>query len=212
MQETRRQILEILKDRESATVDDIVADLAPLRGRTITAVTVRHHLAKLQEDGLVDTPELRRRQKPGRPQHIYALTQLGLSHFPNNYQHLAQTLLSEIERRLPADAVNVIIEGVATSMAEDANIPEGTLHERLEAVVVYLNEHGYEASYEPSPQGYILYTHNCPYHSIAHETDNLCHMDMRLISDMLGVVPRMTSRVSDGDERCAYLIPSDNTT
>lgn len=207
MQETRRQILEILKDRGDATVDDIVDDLHKLRGEPITSVTVRHHLSKLQGDGLVDTPKMRRRQTPGRPQHIYALTQQGFSHFPNNYQHLAKTLLTEIEQRLPSREVNVIIEGVASAMAKDANIPEGKLRDRLEAVVDYLNEHGYDASYEPSPQGYILCTSNCPYHSMAQEHENLCQMDMQLISKMLGVVPRMTARVSDGDDRCSYLIP-----
>ena len=69
MQETRRQILEILHERREATVDDIVIDLSALRG-SITSVTVRHHLTKLQDEGLVDNPQMQHRATPGRPQHI----------------------------------------------------------------------------------------------------------------------------------------------
>jgi predicted ArsR family transcriptional regulator len=40
------------------------------------------------------------------------------------------------------------------------------------------------------------------------DDDDLCQMDMHLISQMLGVVPRLLSRISNDDESCRYLIPS----
>lgn len=207
MQVTRQQILEILKDRREATVDEVVQDLRNLRGDSITPVTVRHHLGILQEEGLVDTPQTRHRSSPGRPRHIYTLTQHGISHFPNNYQHLAENLLKQMEARLSPEHTNVIIEGVADSMAQEASIPDGTIHERLDAVIHYLNNNSYEASWEPVDGGYMLHMKNCPYHALTHDNDRLCHMDMRLISSMLGVVPRLTSRVAKGDETCSYFIP-----
>ena len=146
MQETRQQILEILREQGESTVDELVDWLEERRG-SITAVTVRHHLSKLRDDGLVDMAQKRHRSTPGRPRHVYALTQQGLSHFPNNYQTLAETLLGQIRQRLPDQEVNVILEGVATSMAKEAHIPQGTLEERLDAVVTYLDEHGYDAPY-----------------------------------------------------------------
>lgn len=206
MQETRKQILEILRDRGEATVDDIVCDLEARRG-SITAVTVRHHLAKLQDDGLVETPQMRHRATPGRPQHIYALTNQGDSIFPNNYQDLTTKLLAQMDVALPVSQVNVIIEGIADEMAREANVPAGTLDQRVRSVVDYLNKHGYEARSEYTQDGYILHTSNCPYHQVAQKTDTLCKMDMRLISQMLGVVPRLMSHIADGDETCSYLIP-----
>jgi len=209
MQETRRQILEILRDRETATVDDIVADLEALRG-SITSVTVRHHISKLQEDGLVDSAQMRHRSTPGRPQHVYSLTDLGNSHFPNNYPELATNLLRKMRETLPEKQVNVIIEGVADDMAIEANIPrEGSMRKRLDSVVEYLNNHGYEANWDIHKEGFLLVTGNCPYHTISRDDENhtLCQMDMRLISQMLGVVPRKMSQISDGDEHCTYLIP-----
>lgn len=210
MQETRRQILEILRDRSEATVDNIVTDLEALRG-SITSVTVRHHLTKLQENGLVDTAQMRHRATPGRPRHTYSLTDLGNSHFPNNYPDLATNLLKQIKANLPENQVNVIIQGIADNMAIEANIPQTkNLQDRLDKVVEYLNHNGYEAKWDSHEEGFVLITSNCPYHKVSHaddDDDTLCQMDMRLISQMLGIVPRMLSRASNGDDNCSYLIP-----
>ena len=108
MQETRRLILDILRRRAHATVDEIVDELQRRRG-SITAVTVRHHLMRLQEDGLITSPELKRRSSPGRPQYIYALTEKAKELFPNNYQRLASSLLVELQKQLPKDRINLIL-------------------------------------------------------------------------------------------------------
>jgi len=206
MQETRRFILEILRRRRQATVDDIVEELQKRRG-SITAVTVRHHLKLLQEEDLITSPELRRRSSPGRPQYIYTLTDKAREHFPNNYQRLAEGMLEELQKHLPPEGVNVILEGVADQMAAEASIPEGNLPERLDVAVDYLTDRGYEAHWEQSTDGYVLFTSNCPYHHISEHNLSLCEMDMRLISSLLSVVPRRITRVVDGDETCSYLIP-----
>jgi predicted ArsR family transcriptional regulator len=73
--------------------------------------------------------------------------------------------------------------------------------------VDYLTDKGYEAHWEQSGDGYILFTSNCPYHHISELNVALCEMDMRLISSLLNVVPRRITRVVDGDETCSYQIP-----
>ena len=210
MQETRRSILEILRKRGQATVDDIVQELRQQRSDAITSVTVRHHLNILQEEDLIATHELRRRSTPGRPQHVYALTDKAHSHFPNNYQRLAQGLLHELQKHVPPEGVNVILEGVAHQMAQEACIPDAPMQERLKLAVEYLSEHGYEATWECADSGYVLHTVNCPYHSVANGGVALCDMDMRLIATLLGVVPRRLSRVSAGDDSCSYHIPDNH--
>ncbi|MBK8026043.1 MAG: hypothetical protein IPK19_32825 [Chloroflexi bacterium] len=207
IQETRRHILEIIKRRGQVTVDDIVDELQLRRG-AITAVTVRHHLKLLQRDELISCPELRRRNSPGRPQHVYALTEKARSYFPNNYERLAAGLLHEIRAHLPAEGANVILEGVADHLASQLVVPDGTFEERLDRVVEYLNENGYDAYWERAQEGgYMLHTANCPYHQLASQNSALCSMDMRLVSQLLGIVPRRTDLVSQGDERCSYYLP-----
>jgi DeoR family transcriptional regulator, suf operon transcriptional repressor len=207
MQETRLKILHILKQRELATVDEIVEDLTLQRGK-ITPVTVRHHLAKLQDEGFIQLQESRHRTSPGRPQHIYTLTAQGEAIFPNNYKHLAKNLLEQVTSNLMPAQVNVIIEGLSSSMAYEANIPLGTITDRLDSVVTYLNQHGYVAHWESVPNGYLLHTSNCPYHNIVDANHSLCLMDMQLVGKMLGVLPRLASHMVKGDETCSYFIPS----
>ncbi len=208
MQETRQQILNILRHRDVATVDEIVADLQLSRG-SITHVTVRHHLGKLKDEGLI-TSEQRGRNTPGRPQLIFLLTQHGQSSFPNNYQHLAQGLMAEMRKSLEPKQVNVIFEGLASSMAIEAQITATSLKDRLDEVVIYLNQHGYKASWENSHTGYLLHTYNCPYHDMHTKEFNLCGMDMSLISQLLGVVPRLASHIAEGEDSCSYFIPEKN--
>lgn len=206
MQETRQHIIEILKDCEQATVDELVEKLCKRRG-PITAVTVRHHLAQLQKDGLIEEPELLHRSTPGRPQHTYTLSDKANNFFPNNYQNLLNTLLHQISYQMPPQGVNVLFEGIANQMAQTANIPDLPTAQRLDLVVEFLNEQGYQAYWEEDKKGYVLHTTNCPYHQIADKHTTLCEMDMRLVASLTGVVPRLLTRVNAGDATCSYLIP-----
>lgn len=210
MQETRQQILEILRDRSQATVNEIVHDLCIKRGENITPVTVRHHLSILQEDDLVEIPETQQRATPGRPRHVYVLTQRAHRYFPNNYHTLLHGIMKQINNIHGTEGVNVILEGVADDMVNQACIPDNSLTERLHHVCSYLNDHGYEADYEATRDGFILHTKNCPYHTLALEDNSFCVMDMRLISRMLGVVPRLVSHIKDGASSCSYFIPHTN--
>src|SRR5215218_5532634 len=113
MQETRRLILEVLRSRGEATVEEVVVALTERINHDITAVTVRHHLDILRSEDLVTAPVIRHRNTPGRPQHVYALTEKALEYFPNNYQNLASNLLNQMKSMLPGGQVNVILEQMA---------------------------------------------------------------------------------------------------
>lgn len=210
MQETRQYILDILREKGQATVDEMVGDLQKRRGTAITAVTVRHHLNELLKEQLITTTDLKHRDSPGRPQHVYVLTEAAIEHFPNNYQPLINHLLDRLSNSLSGKEINVLFEGIADGMAADAAIPSLSVVERLNCVVQYLNNHGYNAYWENSEDGFILHTTNCPYHQVAKENRMLCEMDMRLVSSLLGIVPRLASRISDGNSSCSYFIPSNS--
>jgi predicted ArsR family transcriptional regulator len=211
MQQTRQHILEILKEQGQATVDEIVEALSERIGE-ITAVTVRHHLEILRGDGLVSAPSVRRRTTPGRPQHIFALTDKALELFPNNYRNLAEELLLQLKSQLPVQEINVILEGVADQMSTGIPTSTAPLPLRLNQVVEYLTQQGYNASWESQEDDYVLYTSNCPYHHLASDHNELCSMDFRMISNLLGgIVPRRIAHMMKGDDSCAYLIPAKAT-
>src|SRR5260221_12944547 len=160
MQQTRREILEVLHERGEATVDELVEALKPRINHEITAVTVRHHLDVLRSEALVTPPEIRRRNAPGRPQHVYGLSERALEQFPNNYQNLAANLLTQIKTMLPPGEINVIMERTADQMVADAGVLDMPLEARLDHIVGYLNQQGYDAQWEPCAEGYLLRTRN----------------------------------------------------
>ena len=209
MQQTRRHILEILKEQKEATIDEIVQSLSGRIGK-ITAVTVRHHLEILRGDGLVAAPSVRRRSAPGRPQYVYTLTERAADHFPNNYQGLATGLLEQLKNQLPPAQVNEILGGVAENMAEIANVPDGPIEMRLDHTVEYLNTHGYSARWETGDKGHLLVINNCPYEQVSCSNPELCRMDEKLVTRLVGQKPQRTTWQLQDDEACTYLIPAEN--
>jgi predicted ArsR family transcriptional regulator len=218
IQYTRRLLLEIIHARGEATVEELTAALRERTGQEMSAVTVRHHLDVLRAEGLISPPALRRSGARGRPQHVYTLTERAHESLPTNYSQVVRLLIEQIKASLPDNQVNVILEGVADQMADEARalfpaLAEMPLGARLDQIVSYLNQHGYEAAWEQAAegesgaQGYILRTRNCPYRRVVGDHGELCGIDMRLIAALTGVVPRNLGRLAEGGECCAYHIP-----
>src|SRR5690606_6250048 len=204
MQQTRRQIIEILRGHKEATIDEIVEALTERIGK-ITAVTVRHHLEILRGDGLVAAPTVRRRSAPGRPQYVYSLTERAAEVFPNNYQGLVSGLLEQMKTRLEPVQVREILDGVADTMANGAAIPEGPMDTRLDHVVEFLTDAGYQAEWQPTDGGVVLHCSNCPYDQVSCYNREVCAVDERLISNLHGVRRRRISWRQEDGEICAYL-------
>jgi DeoR family suf operon transcriptional repressor len=203
MQATRQRILELLRDAHVLTVEELAQKLE------LTPVTVRHHLDILKTEGLIEVPEVRRRDAPGRPQYTFQLTPAALAFFPKNYQLFTNLMLSEIRDSMPQEQMERIMSGVATRMAAEAHIPgpEAPPEERLQAAVDFLNARGYVADWEHELDGsYVLRTHNCPYHEVSHEHAELCLMDLKLVVRLLGAEPTQTERIRTGSACCSFVL------
>lgn len=203
MQATRQRILELLRDRQVLTVDDLASELA------LTPVTIRHHLNILKAEGLVESPEVRHRDAPGRPQYTFRLTPAALSHFPRNYQGFARVMVSEIREHVSEAEMERILAGVALRMATEAALPaaDAPIERRLDAAVRYLNARGYEASWERLSTGRVaLRTRNCPYHELSQSNSEFCRLDLNLVSQLLGLDPVVEDRISSGGAACSYVM------
>ena len=209
MQQTRQHILEILKEKGRATVDELVCALGNRTGE-ITAVTVRYHLDILRSEGLVETANVRRRRSPGRPQYVYALTDEAEAYFPKNYQALADNLLLELKDKYPEPEVSAIIKAVARRMAtEMGELPDDLPpDERVQRVVDFLTEKGYRATWEPldgKEGAYLLRINNCPYHLVSGKHCELCVMDTELISMLAGSPShKIALGIAQGADACTY--------
>jgi len=209
VQQTRKIILNYLKEHGLATVDELAEVL------DLTSVTVRHHLDILRSGALVAEPVIRHRTSRGRPQYAYTLTDRASQHFPKNYGELAAKVLAEIKAASTPQTVNVIFEGVAARFAAEAPqpIPGESFTDRLDRAVAFLNTRGYVARWESASEGYRLHTCNCPYEALTPEHPELCGMDRTLVGSLLGTEPECLARLSAGSPDCTFLIraPGPNT-
>ncbi len=205
MQATRQHILEILKEQRTATVEELAKNLE------LTPVTIRHHLDILRSEGLVQAPQVKRRDTPGRPQHVYGLTDAADAYFPKNYAGFTDMMLREVRDQVEPEKMRSILDGVATRMVNKAPVaaPNETLPQRMDRIVKFLNNQGYDASWESTDGGCLLHAHNCPYHDVARENVEPCVMDASMITQMAGVAPQRMQWAFSGSDFCTYFIKNE---
>lgn len=201
MQSTRETILNILKKRGQATVDELGQELG------LTAVTVRHHLDVLRGEGLVAAPNARHRKTPGRPQYAYALTEEASAFFPKKYEQLTSLILDEMHACLSPEELDQIMKRIGRRIADQADLPSGgDFSSTLTATVEFLNRMGYMACSERNDGSYLLHVANCPYERVAQNGQEPCTMDLAMLTRLLGVEPERTAWSAKGDPQCTYEI------
>ncbi len=202
MQATRERILSILKEQGQVTVSDLSDALG------LTAVTVRHHLDIMRGEGLVAAPVAERCKSPGRPKHVYTLSEQASGFFPKRYKELVAQILDEMRARISADEIDQMMQRLGERLADHAVLPAGMDFDRRVAVAIeFLDKLGYMPSWERSDDGsYLIYIANCPYEQISRQDDVVCKMDMALLTRLLGAPPRRISSASQGDHLCTYVV------
>ena len=156
MQATRQQILEYLRLHRGATVKA----LCELLGLTPTGV--RQHLMILEQEGLLESEELR--GKVGRPALRYRLSRRGEAAFPTGYDELANALIDEVRSIYGAEGLQRVVRGVASRLAgaEPERLADRTPRERIEAVTKLFEERGIVADWERDGDVFLLHERTWP--------------------------------------------------
>ena len=206
MHAVRKQILQILKESEGATVAELAEKLE------MAPVSVRHHLDILQGDNLICVNRVERKGCVGRPQQIYVLTVDANDYFPNNFAALAGNLVRQIKQVLPDDQVEGAFRAMAQQIADELSkggeLADRSIEQQLARITHFLNERGYLARWEPvsvNPQdGYLLHKCNCPYAGVAAEHHELCLMDQVMIDKLFGQPCLRTQSMVENGHCCTY--------
>ncbi len=198
---TRRAILESLKKRGEARAEELGADLQ------ITASAVRQHLGGLVASGFVSHREIK--GQPGRPKHLYFLTEVAEALFPNTYRELANELLSYIETDSP-EMVSRLFDRRRDRRIERAaeRVAGKTLEDQVAEVAAILDEDGYLATWERrSDDTFVVTEHNCAVLGVARQYGQACSSEIEFLRSVLpGATVERTSHIVSGAHRCAYLI------
>jgi predicted ArsR family transcriptional regulator len=190
------------------------AELAERLG--LTPAAIRRHLDALLAAGQVEAREHRvyGTRGRGRPAKDFALTDAGRAGFYTAYDTLANQALDYLADVAGPDAVTRFAEQRIADMeqryaARLASAAAGTTP--AQALAAALSEDGYVAATLPSSQGEQLCQHHCPVAHIAERFPQLCEVETRAFSRLLGVHVQRLATIAHGDGVCTTHVPRTTT-
>ena len=197
---TRETLLRTLKARGQATVAQLAEALE------ISPISVRHHLASLQAEGLIKSSEAR--HGVGRPHLVYVLTDAAHERFPARYMRLSERLLDELKVSLPPAALEEMFTRMAEGMvAEYAARLEGKpLEEKMGLLIEMLGAEGFMARWNRTGETISLTEYTCPYLVIGQRHPEVCAIDRTVIEQVLQTKVEKTTCVLEGGSNCVFLI------
>lgn len=203
---TRRALLNTIKRRGDARVDHLATSLG------ITVSAVRQHLAALYNDGLVMHTEVR--AGPGRPHHVYRLSERGDDLFPRAYAAIANDLLVEAEAADPELVDRMFARRRDRRIDRTAARLKGkSFGDRVAELARVLDEDGYLAEVVPlDGETFRIVEHNCAILAVASQYGAACSTELEFIRAVLpdASVERVAHLLAGGHV-CAYEVSPAST-
>jgi len=199
---TRRVVLDALRAAGQASINQLAESLG------IKGITIRHHLAGLQAEGLVEVEE--KRQSVGRPVHVYRLTDQAESLFPQKYHELVERLLDQVKQTFPPETVERLIASLAASVADDVKREFEHLppEERQRRLIELLAREGFMARWRHTDEGLKLVEYHCPYYRVGQRHPEICRIDETLIRVAMNSEVSKEACLLSGDPACTFVVTS----
>ncbi|MFN8584988.1 MAG: winged helix-turn-helix transcriptional regulator [Dehalococcoidia bacterium] len=216
LESSREAILDILRRRDGASVDELSHELG------LAGATVRRHLDVLMRDGYVSASQVRGGM--GRPRYSFSITEAGAELFPHHYVRLTRRLIDEIVALGPSETTgrpgieiaNLIFEKMAERLAREygPRVEGRTLEERVRSTARLLAEEGIDFEVAATARGVQLLGRGCPCQRLGGLATTFeggahgaCEHDRRLLERILGAsVTPLTESELPHDFVCGYRI------
>jgi DeoR family transcriptional regulator, suf operon transcriptional repressor len=197
----KRELLLLLKQQPNRSLAEIATR------RHISKVAALHHLAALEDQGLVERSY--ERSSIGRPSVHFRLSQKSADIFPQAYTRMSISALEYIERHLGRNAVVGMLQERSHELADEhrARLAAPELRQRVEELARLRSEGGYMAEVGGKKGSVVeLREHNCPILAIAGQFPEACEVERRMFESMLRAKVSTSHRVVAGDPVCRFLI------
>lgn len=200
MNRTRSKILETLRSKPRASVNDLAKAVG------INPISVRHHVSSLMADGLLLVEEIR--HGVGRPRQVYSLSEKAREQYSAQYLRLTNRLLDYLKQTVPQPVVHTLFEKMAGELAADTKpgFSDLPIEHKLDAIQTILEKEGFVIEWEPHEAGYLIHERSCPYFHIGQQHPEVCAVDKTLIADMLDLPVQKVSCLLSGDTHCVYQV------
>jgi predicted ArsR family transcriptional regulator len=200
---TRLRILDYLRKQQTASVHDLSRALAT------TGANIRHHLAVLESNDLIEFVSLRREER-GRPVNIYGLSRRVLG---DSLDELAKAMVNTWLKKTKEAELEAGLRSLALQLG-GKNLPghDVLLTHRLTRLIDRLNGLHYQARWEAGVYGPNIILGYCPYAAIVDEIPELCRMDAYLLEQWTGTRMEQTAKLQTGAKGypiCAFRATSE---
>ena len=171
----------LLHHRKGLTVDELTQELG------ISRNAVNQHLASLEGNGFIETSSLS--STGGRPSRIYTLTPRGVELFPKHYALFSKLLIHWISQKFDDTEMKACLAELGEHVAQEflSRVEKkNSLTEKINEVAIIMHELGYEAQVRKNSEDLSeIVASNCVFHKLAEECQNVCELDLALLSTLL---------------------------
>jgi DeoR family transcriptional regulator, suf operon transcriptional repressor len=202
MANTRDFVLKTLLERPEISIKELAVAV------DITPISVRHHIQKLHESGLIKMKDVK--QGVGRPKRVYSLTDKGMSQFPDGYISLSARLMNTLKSQMTREQLMGVFEDMAKDLLKEkmvgVNIELLSLEERVHWLTEILSEEGFGLDVIKEDNGYKITPLSCPYISLIEDHSEICNFEYTLIQTLLSDKAEKFCSRANGDDVCSYKI------
>ena len=192
----KMDVLAMLKVRGSGSLADVARKLG------VSKQGALRHLEALQAKGLVEVTT-GDHHGPGRPGHVYRLTEAARELFPSRHRELAADLVDFMDA---AELERFFTERAGRMEAEySARLAGLDFKKRALRLGQVAREHGHMTEVAEAPDGHLMLRHcNCPIQDVAARTGHACQHELDLYRRLLQADVVRSSWVGAGDTTCTY--------
>lgn len=202
MKSNREKILETLGVTRQATIQKLADQL------DINPITVRHHLLRMQEEGLVTSTE--KRNGVGRPHLVFQLTNQGRQRVSTNYHQLVKNLLESVQTLFGRQASSELLVAVGQEMAKsyDLKIDQENLPVTMNTFCDMMANEGFQIEWEHKDNRVVIRNTSCPYYNLENSNRDLCKLDQSFFSTLLGKELQLEQFTVETDSNCSHCVYS----
>lgn len=197
--EKQQQILQFLVKKKTGMTIDQFSKLLE-----ISKSAIHQHMTVLERDGYVR--KFASMQTGGRPGATFVLTEKGIHIFPKHYSLFAEMLINLIKHKLGSEELIKYLQELGVSLSETKKeaLKDKPLNEKIDMTVAIMQELGYEA--QKSKQNRTIDAYNCIFHDLAYNNEEVCELDLSLLSSLLDSKIKQVCCMAKGDKQCRFRV------
>ena len=196
----QRELLEkLLFKKNGLTIDDLAKELG------ITRNAVQQHTLALEKGGYIEKGELT--ATGGRPGQVYVLSKKGIDLFPKQYSWFSELLLNSLKSQLGGEGLEAKMHEIGNNLAQGLKPKLAGLSfpDQIKEVSRIMQDLGFETEVTEEGDNHpSIKAHNCIYHHLAKEFEEVCQLDRSLLGSLLDSEIDHEECIIRGGESCKF--------